>query len=177
MQLFHYTHPSLYLHIAYQGLLPHCKELNAPMTGGTPVVWLTRETSNLTTAKDVEHYVKVFGSCDRKVGEPMYGDTARLTVSLERSDRKLIGYPDFLHQTGSAAILKMLPLAARTSWWIYLGAIPPHKIEPIDVATMLACLDWHVETHPDPEARAQFAAQREQIKDLPADTRIDLSIQ
>ena len=29
------------------------------MTGGVPVVWLTRETSNLVTAEHVEHLEKV----------------------------------------------------------------------------------------------------------------------
>jgi hypothetical protein len=179
MQLYHYTEPSIYLHIAYQGLLPHCKGLNAPMTGGEPVVWLTKEASNLATAASIAEVANLFGGepLKRKVGEPIYGGTARFTVHLDRADRKLVRYADFLHETGSAAILKLLSRAARTSWWIYRGTIPPHKIEPIDVATMLACLDWHIETHPDMEVRAQFAAQREKIKDLPADTRIDLTIQ
>ena len=58
MRLFHYTHPGTYLRIAAEGLLPHCKEDDALMTGGVPVVWLTRETSNIATAAHIEHYVK-----------------------------------------------------------------------------------------------------------------------
>ncbi len=107
MQLFHFTEPSIYLHIAYQGLLPHCKELNAPMTNGVPVVWLTRETSNIVTTAYLAEVVKLCREpLERKVGEPVYGGTARLTVHLDRADRKLVRYADFLHETGSAAILK-----------------------------------------------------------------------
>jgi hypothetical protein len=177
MRLFHYTHPSLYLFIAGDGLLPHCKELNAPMTGGVPVVWLTREVSNHATAASIAGIVKLFGeSFEQKVGEPMYGGTARLAVHLDRADQKLMRYADFLQKTGSAATLKMLSQAARTSWWIYLGVIPPSKIEPITAATMLECRDWHIATHPDPEAREHFKEQREKFKGVPPDTLVDLQV-
>jgi hypothetical protein len=172
MRLFHYTHPGTYLRIAAEGLLPHCKEDDALMTGGVPVVWLTRETSNIATAAHIEHYVKL-GVSEFKVGELMYGGTARLEVQLERSNRKLMRYVDFVRKTKCIPKL-MLSRTAQTSWWVYLGVIPPHKIEPIDAATMLACLAWHIKTYPDLKARERLKAVRKQIKrlSLPPDARI-----
>lgn len=180
MRLFHYTDPSTYLLIGTQGLLPQCTEDTLYMTGGVPVVWLTRETSNIATAEYIAH-VKSLGLADHeigKLGKLKYGGTARLAVQLERTNKKLMRYADFLRKAACPLSIKpLLHHTAATAWWVYLGVIPPHKIEPVDVATMRACLEWHIETHPDLATRARFKADLEQLKSLPPDARISFHMQ
>jgi hypothetical protein len=173
MRLFHYTHPSRCLLIAMHGLSPQCREENALMTGGLPVVWLTKERSNVVSPEHVQQ-LAVLGVV-AKVGEPMYGGSARLEVHLDRSD-KLLRYADFVQKTKCISPAKLFRTALTASWWVHLDVIPPHKIEPIDAATYLECLDHHIETHPDLEARARFKAQREKIRNLPPDARITLTV-
>ena len=164
MKLFHYTHPGTYLRIAAEGLLPHAKEENYHMTGGIPVVWLTTETSNVATAQHIAHMTKVTGQADRAPEDLMYGGTARLTVHLDRVGKKLMSYPDFVRRYRPPVDIERMWPKARRSWWVYLGVIPPHKIEPVSAALMLECLSWHIETHPDPEARERFRAHYEMLR-------------
>jgi hypothetical protein len=170
MRLYHYTHPGTCLRIGTEGLLPGASEDNDLMTGGLPVVWLTRQESNVADAGHIEHMVKVVGHADRKTGDPMFGGTARLTVNLSRHDRRLIRYADFLRRAGMDFVSTRLHEGALTSWWVYLGIIPPEKVEPVTAATAVLCLDWHIETHPDVEARGYFKTQRERLAACRPDT-------
>ena len=53
---------------------------------------------------------------------------------------------------------------------LYLGVIPPRKIDiTMTVALIVECLDHHIQTHPDADARERFAEQRAQIATLPPD--------
>jgi hypothetical protein len=165
------------LHIMTEGLVPNASAEGAFMTGGVPVVWLTRQASNIVTAEYLASFVKRYGSgAERKVGEPMFGDTARLTVNLARHDKRLVRYSDFLHKAGGdmeAAIGKALMPEALQSWWVYLGTIPLRRIEPISAALMIECLSWHIDTHPDPEARERFRADRERARGMPPDSPVE----
>ena len=58
MILYHYTTPARVLLIAASGLKPNASEDNAYMTGGIPVVWLTRQESNVVTAAYVAAYAR-----------------------------------------------------------------------------------------------------------------------
>jgi hypothetical protein len=80
-------------------------------------------------------------------------------------------YADFLQRIGTnmKVFREVLIPDALTSWWVYQGAIPPHKIEPATVAVVTECLDWHIKTHPDFGARAQFKAERERLATCPPD--------
>jgi hypothetical protein len=51
-------------------------------------VWLTRQESNAATAADIEHCAKIGERVG--LGEPIFGDPERVTVHLERHDRKLV---------------------------------------------------------------------------------------
>jgi hypothetical protein len=127
MKLFHYTNPGTYLGIAASGITPHASDENAFMTGGVPVVWLTRQASNVVTAEYLALMVKSYGEemAKRKVGESMFGGTARLTVNLARHDKRLVRYLDFLREPGMAAIREGLLPEALRSWWVYFGTIHP----------------------------------------------------
>src|SRR5437762_6940466 len=147
------------------------------MTGGVPVVWLTRQQSNLLTAADVAHLQK-HGCLDRKEGDPMFGGKARLTVHLN-SRKRLMRYGDFLRQEGRALNVDPagLPPTAPTQWYIYFGGIPPRRIDTgLPAAVALECLDHHIATHPDPDARERYKAQPAQIAQLPDNARIDFDI-
>jgi hypothetical protein len=50
MLVYHYTRPTNVMLIAEQGLLPNASDDNGFMTDNMPVVWLTRQQSNITTA-------------------------------------------------------------------------------------------------------------------------------
>lgn len=82
----------------------------------------------------------------RKVGEPIFGGPVRLTVNIERHNKRLERYPDFLRRhevtdrlTGKIVVRGrdvirdfqnrkwMSNLMA--DWWIYRGTIKPSKIE------------------------------------------------
>jgi hypothetical protein len=172
MKLYHFTVPSTYLRIAAYGLTPHASF----MTAGIPVVWLTRQESNRMEAQHFGHMNRVFGGADRDIGDCMFGSdisgaTARLTVHIERHDKRLMRYADILRRLGThmKAIREVLIPDALTCWWVYQGIIPPHKIEPATVSVVAECLDWHIKTHPNIEARAQFKAQRERLATCPPD--------
>jgi hypothetical protein len=55
MKLYHFTQPGDVVRIASEGLKPNVRDENAHMTGGVPVVWLTRQFDNIVTAADLEH--------------------------------------------------------------------------------------------------------------------------
>jgi hypothetical protein len=171
MRLYHFTHPGTYLRIAAEGLVPSVSEDDEHMTRGLPVVWLTRQESNVADVHHIAHMVKVRGCADRKPGDLMFGGAARLTVNLSRHDKRLVRYADFLRNAGMLDFFSSrLFQEALTSWWLYFGIIPPEKVEPITAATMVHCLDWHISTHPDAEARGHFKVQRERLAAVGPDT-------
>jgi hypothetical protein len=66
MRLYHFTHPGTYLRIAAEGLVPSVSEDDEHMTRGLPVVWLTRQESNVADVHHIAHMVKVRG-CARAI--------------------------------------------------------------------------------------------------------------
>ena len=168
MVLYHFTQPGNLLHIAAEGLQPSTRAAHGFMTGGIPVVWLTREQTNIATAGDAVH-LAAQGNPECKAGDIKYGGRARLTVTLARHDKRLMRYLDFCGKNGGdvAAIRHILTPGAVQSWWVYVGLIPPHKIDlTVSRATALECLDHHIATHPDIEARAEFVRQRDTVAKL-----------
>jgi hypothetical protein len=164
MILYHFTDPVNLLRIASGGLEPRANPENKFMTGDVPVVWLTRQDSNIATADDVT-YFKVRDT-EVKEGAFLFGGKARLAVELQRHDRRLIRYLDFIKKSGgnAAQVQDRISPRAAAAWWIYAGPIPRHKIDlsvPQEIA--LECLDFHISTHPDIEVRARFKIFRDQI--------------
>jgi hypothetical protein len=180
MKLYHFTHPGTYWHIAVGGIRPALNEKNEHMTGGVPVVWLTTEESNVCTAADIEHVNALCkGGADREVGDLIYGGSLRLTVRLNTT-RRLVRYAVFLDRSCTPEWLRImrrqLSKKALATWWLYLGTIPPRKIDPISASDYIECLNHHVETHPDLSVRETYAAQRERLMTVPPDAPIRLNI-
>lgn len=149
-------------------LIPHCPGRVETGTGALAVVWLTKEDSNTATADDVEHIQRV-AHVQMKEGDRLYGGTARLAVKLERHDKRLIRYSDFCLKSGVGEIRNAITRKAWTTWWVYLGPIPPHKIDMgVSPQIALECLDHHIATHPDIAARARFKMQRDQVAKMPS---------
>ncbi len=46
------------------------------MTGGVPVVWLTRQTSNVLMDAEEAVFLKAHGSPECRIGDIMFGGTA-----------------------------------------------------------------------------------------------------
>ena len=109
MQLQHFTTPENALLIGLGGGLRvnlPAPEKNKPeqalQTMGQPVVWLTKEESNIATAADVAHFKKAYGDdFEQKIGEPMYGGPVCCTVEVERN-RHLMRWVEFLRTTNEA---------------------------------------------------------------------------
>jgi hypothetical protein len=104
-------------------------------------VWLTREESNLATPKHVAHFQKLGFSLETKVGDCLYGGPVRCAVFLERHNKKLVRWAEFLRTTDIVSdgqyktgldVLRAYEVQcypeALAQWWIYLGTIPQHKI-------------------------------------------------
>src|SRR6476646_8497161 len=104
MKLYHFTQPGAVLHIASDGLRPNVRDSHAHMTGGIPVVWLTRQPNNVMTAadfKDVTLRTKAVGKAmdpNWRIGGPIFGGAARVAVDLAHHDKRLTCYPTFLHK-------------------------------------------------------------------------------
>ena len=154
-KLYHYTKPVNVLLIAEEGLKPFASERHGFMTDGVPVVWLTQESSIIRTATD---------NIRETDGPPVMSNAAaRLIVHLERHDNRLMRYGDFLREhkyfvfvdDGRGHAIKpdapaaegaiesaSFPSWALDRWWVYLGEIPPRKIDlAIPAAKMLEGLD------------------------------------
>jgi hypothetical protein len=177
MIFYHFTHPGTVLKIVAEGLKPEARPDNACMTGGVPVVWLTRQQSNIVTAADVAHMQK-HDCLDRKDGDLLFGGTARLTVELQ-PQKRLVRYRDFLKMTGSdmAALGTILTPTALTQWYVYLGVIPPRRIDTsMPVAVARECFEHHIATHPDPQARERYKAVRAQIAQVPDGARVEINL-
>ena len=169
MIFYHFTHPGTVLRITGIGLKPNVRDNNTHMTGGKPVVWLTRQESNIVTAEDVVH-MKRLNLLDRKEGDLMCGGTARLSVHLGQHSKKLVRYTDFLKKIDFRFFEAVLTPTALKNWWVYLGEIPSHKIDTsLPASTMLECIDHHIKTHPDEDFRHRLQAERHKIFQLPLD--------
>ncbi|MCK1367233.1 hypothetical protein [Bradyrhizobium sp. 62] len=167
----HFTHPGTALIVAGAGLKPQLKASNAHMTDGLPVVWLTRQHSNVATKADVDH-CKRFG-VDKKEGDLMYGGTARITVRAERHNRRLMRYGHFLEKAGLERIAPQIMPYALDQWYVYLGDIAAKNVDAsLPAWQMLECLDHHITTHPDQDARDRFSDLRNQVTTLRTDQRV-----
>lgn len=148
MKLYHFTVIENLFLISMRGLKPRIhragtSEDAAHMTMGQPVVWLTRQKSNLATDTDIAR-LRMQGVLDCKVGDFMFGGDQRLTVNIERHNNQLMRYADFLRTTDIVVadpdnsetfwtgrdVLNSgtLPQSALNDWWVYFGTIAPHKM-------------------------------------------------
>ena len=95
-----------------------------------------------------------------------------MTINLNRHDRRLARYGDWLraNRADVGAILPLLGPVALTSWYIYFGIVAPDKIETkMTAALALPGVEYQMKSHPNFEARARFAAMRDQLMRLPPD--------
>jgi hypothetical protein len=182
--LYHYTIPENALLIALGGGLKPGLGLkggqNAYQTLGMPVVWLTKEQTNIATADDV-----ALMKCG-EVGGPRYGGEVRCEVHIERS-KHLQRYLDFLKTTDRKAIdpatgeisfdgttvLTSFPRhSSFRSWWIYDREIPRSKIMvPLTREQAIAGCQWHVETSPDAEGvKERWQSQLDEFARAPTGT-------
>ena len=153
MKLYHFTTTQNLLLVSWNGLKPGA---NAAWQTGRPCVWLTRQESNVATAADVERCAG-FG-VEWEIGAPVFGGPERVTVHLERHDRKLVPYRDV-----ATAEARLMGPYARSSWWVYFGDIPPSKIAPITIAQAVASIDIQISVADDVEQRAHFVKIRSRL--------------
>lgn len=194
MKLYHYTTAENALCVALSGLRPgNHKQATADsrkwQTMGLPVVWLTREESNLATPEHVAHFQRLGVNTELNVGDLLYGGSVRCVVHLERHNRKLIRWADFLRTTNIVEanrsapddreqwitgrdILRrceqrMMPNAL-AQWWIYLGEVPPHKIlVPLTVAMAIQGCDFLINAGcPTTDECEDFRKMRQQLAAL-----------
>lgn len=169
MKLYHFTDPANVLLIAVDGLKPgENPDDDAIMTGGRPVVWLTTSTDNKPTAEDRA----VLSSQGEATDEDTTfgGGSARLTVNVGSNSSRLKRYVDL-----PAAKQFKLPPSAYL-WYVYFGTIPPERIDlAIPVPLALECLDRHITTHPDADARERFKEMRERVLDGPSDVNVEFT--
>jgi hypothetical protein len=194
MILYHYTNPCNALMIGLgAGLKPHCKEDNQRLTMGLPVVWLTKEESNLATEADAKHYAAMGPKLGRDdligIGEPMYvyGGPVRCQVEIERS-KHVMRYAEFLRTTKLVEfnhegdryltgrdVLRLVEAGPRgapalTSWWICTRAIPASKIwVPLTRTQAIEACEWHINAHPEADGREQFKQQSDTFVAQPDD--------
>jgi hypothetical protein len=176
MLFYHYTCPTNVMLIAEQGLLPNASDDNGFMTDNMPVVWLTRQQTNITTAAQAAHYKKLgVDMPGTKEGDETFGGAARLNVRLE-PQKRLMKYSDFLRKNVPAAVAATrahLTLTAWENWYVFLGIIPACRIDATLPATLaLECLDHHIATHPDPDACERFKAFRAEAATVPPDAPV-----
>jgi hypothetical protein len=170
MILYHYTNPENALLI--------------------PVVWLTKEESNLATEANAKAYAEIGCNDLVAVGKPQYGGPVRCVVKVERS-KHVMRYVEFLQTTnvvltntdtgdltGRDVLRKYKELsdvAALSSWWICTRAIPASRVcVPLTRAQAIEACQWHVETHPDAGGRDRFKQQRDSFAAAPDDTNFML---
>jgi hypothetical protein len=189
MKLYHFTTQENALLVALGGLQPKVRNDHVFQTFGTPVVWLTREESNLATAEHVAHFAKINrADLINTVGAPLYSSSnpVRCEVELSRHNKKLMRWIDFLRTTDLAAgdplngeiaatgsdivhiVQHSIAQTCREKWWIYMGDIPVRKMfVPLSAATALHGVDYQIEHNEDAEAVAQsWRPLREQLAAL-----------
>jgi hypothetical protein len=190
--LYHYTQPVRVLLIARDGLRPFASKQHGFMTDGIPVVWLTEESYIIRTATDIIRETN-------GAAPVMSNEAARLTVHLERRDKRLMRYGDFLRKQNHSVLVEddlclaykrdaaegpegttaaSFPSWVLDRWWVYLGDIPPRKIDSaVPAAKMLEGLDEMIATLSVAEkfqaACEEFEAKREQVASLPPDELVD----
>lgn len=107
-----------------------------------------------------------------EIGQRAYGGDARLRVRLEQNNKRLKRY---LGTRDPYMVSRLIPSAR--DWYIYYGTIPPQRIDTsITAAMMLECLDHQIATHPSPDARQRFKAERARVAILPRDVLLDFEI-
>lgn len=203
MNLYHFTVPENALLIGMgDGLKLDVLKIDHAQrrqTMGQSCVWLTQEESNAATAADIEQWTKAAlvepplpsaRPLTLKVGEPRYGGPVRCQVFIERHNKKLVRWLDFLrtttlvethpelpdYQVTGCELLEQIqrsawymPEVAR-KWWVYFGEIPNRKIGvPLTRAQAIEGCDWHVEKARTAEAREQWKQQRETFASTPDD--------
>jgi hypothetical protein len=115
MELFHFTGPRNLRNILAVGLKPFAndewnKMLKRP---SLPVVWLT-------TASEL------------RPGRPIASaDDIRLTITLDRSDSRLVRWADYFLKHGLWAIESLSWEYAREHFYVYFGSIPRRRISEI----------------------------------------------
>jgi hypothetical protein len=171
MKLYHYTMIENLLPISWNGLKPkNALDEGETWQTGRPVVWLTRQESNAATAADVEHLARLGVSV--VLGALLFGGPGRVTVHLERHDRKLVRYAEI----ASKFVKPLMPPYTLVSWWVYLDHIPPSNIEPITVAQAIAGLDFRITVTSDFMKRARYAAMRAELSLQSADQLVDWNL-
>jgi len=201
MRLQHFTTPENAILIAFAGLTPHIHKAGTDdeawtrmQTMGVPVVWLTKEESNIATVEYVEHWLKRGVKSDINIGEPSYGGPVGCTTEVKRT-RPLMGGSEFLRTTKIEGINPDDPNvrvtgrdvlhayetssgcwpAAFNQWWVSTRAIPASRVwVPLTRAQGIEGCERHMTTHIDPEARERFAQQRNRFAALDAKTLIVL---
>jgi hypothetical protein len=184
MRLYHFTTPKRPFLIFACGLLPYIHREGLPndagyLTGGQPVVWLTRQETNVATAADIARCKKYAPNHDITLGKGCFGGPVRLTLNLAHHDKRLVRYGEWFRANvrDADAVARRLGQAALTSWYIYFGIIPPKRIETeLTVALALPGLEDEIENNPNLEARASYAAIRDRLIDLPPDHPVNLHV-
>ena len=192
MQLFHYTTPVNALLIGMghkrdgnEGLSPHTVEygpLGPMQTIGQPVVWLTKEESNICTPEHAAHFERA-GVADEhyKVGEPIYGGPVRCEVQIERS-RHVMRWTEFMRTTKIEAVDEVtgkritgrdvldaydMPPSLIIGWWVSLKAIPLSRVlVPLTCEQAIEAWNRQIERHPTAEGREQYKQQRDSFAAL-----------
>ena len=180
MRLYHFAMPGSALLLGLgRPLKPgFSKDGNQWQTMGVPVVWLTKEESNLATADDMKLAAAFDPPIELELGEPRYGGPVRCIVEIERS-KHIMRYAEFLRtttivavtaegeeQTGRQLLQRMEPISnpgVFTSWWICKREIPASRIwVPMTRAQAIEGCDWHAK-HSAPEGREQWTKQRHEF--------------
>lgn len=185
MQLYHYTTVvnALLIGMSGEGLKPSTHDygaFGAGQTMGVPVVWLTKQESNICTPEWAARLGKYPGNENIKVGDPAFGGSVQCIVNVERS-RHLIRWIEFMRTTKIVAECEGHPrITAREilacydmppgfceGWWISLKCIPANRvIVPMTPAQAMEACEWQIEKHPDAEARERFKRQRDDFAAL-----------
>jgi hypothetical protein len=177
--LYHYTDKQSRLLISWTGLEAYVKDNERHMTLGTPVVWLTKESSlPIITQADIDHYqqrhsdrmdeyikARREGGVPWEVGQPiLVGRTERVVVDISRSSKRLVFYKDFLRKHKHNILLEWLPPSALKNWYVYFGDIAPAKLSPITIAE--ARVGLQIQIGLPEHAAEQKAAYQRMIDDM-----------
>lgn len=179
MKLYHWTAEKNLLGIATGGLQPFVYDNNgaAFVSAGRKVVWLTSSDTRTPTAADIEwlkSWPNRFDAADvERFSKILFGDAdaVRLTVKFNSSNsQRLKKAMPWLRQfgvrnplTGEVSQLGRWHPPSAANYFVHLGVIPPSQIELPPITARVALLGLKDD-----------APQREQLKDVPPDTLIDI---
>ncbi len=177
MQLFHYTSVvnALLIAMGEEGLRPRTVKYGAlgeMQSLGQPVVWLTKEESNLLTPEHAAHFDRIGVEHDA-IGEPLYGGPVRCVVNVERS-RHVMRWTEFMRTTkiGRDVLGAYdFPPGSTLGWWVSLKPIPPNRIFiPLTREQAIEACEWQVEKHQTAGGREQFKQDRDTFAASEPDT-------